>query len=409
VRRFYLPQLDSIRFFAFFLVFIHHAGLPASRFPVGSLPYRVLDFLHEFGWMGVDLFLVLSAFLITSLLLLEHGDAGRIALRDFYVRRILRIWPLYYLMMAIAFIILPIFGLFGPQLGAPAWRELMSRFFLPYVTLFGNFAVGHYGFPSIWTLAHMWTVTLEEQFYLVWPMVLIVLLRRPRAAVAITLPVLLLGTIGVRWYLLSRTGHPAIWTNTLARLDPLLVGIGLAFYREGRTADRHPVISAGEFLLGCAAVATIALAPNITAQTASTLWQYLATAVGFGLIVDSVVSAGRGPLLWLFTRKTLVWLGRLTYGLYVYHILGILTAHHILARMPAAPKTPRLLAWLLPFALGLVLTVAMAAVSYYAFEKHLLKLKNRFAHVLSTVSPSATREGKQATSRENEPATSATL
>ena len=114
--RFYVPQLDGLRFIAFLLVFAHHGQRLSNLLSSGSIGRSVLDFLERRGWFGVDLFLVLSAFLITSLLLIEYDRHRNISLRGFYMRRILRIWPLYYLMTMVGFFLLPWLSLFAMPL-----------------------------------------------------------------------------------------------------------------------------------------------------------------------------------------------------------------------------------------------------------------------------------------------------
>ena len=111
--RFYVPQLDGLRFVAFLLVFVHHGPHLSALFAAVPFIARALEFLEHFGWFGVDLFLVLSAYLITSLLLIEYARHHDISLRGFYLRRILRIWPLYYLMTCIGFFLLPWLGVFA--------------------------------------------------------------------------------------------------------------------------------------------------------------------------------------------------------------------------------------------------------------------------------------------------------
>jgi hypothetical protein len=150
--------------------------------PPESIGRHLLGRFEDWGWFGVDLFLVLSAYLITSLLLLEHTARGAISLRRFYARRLLRIWPLYYLVATIGFFVFPALQFEAPPWLSPEHIALLEDHLVPYYTLFGNFSVGLHGYPTVVTLRHLWTVTLEEQFYIVWPLVLSVLLRWHRTA-----------------------------------------------------------------------------------------------------------------------------------------------------------------------------------------------------------------------------------
>jgi peptidoglycan/LPS O-acetylase OafA/YrhL len=382
--RFYVPQLDGLRFFAFLLVFIHHFSLFHLLFAPGSLLERHVGLLQHFGWCGVDLFLVLSAYLITTLLLLEYDRHKDISLRGFYLRRMLRIWPLYYLMTAACFYLFPRLGFFAPPWASAQHVAMIKDYALPYFTLFGNYAVGTKDIPRVLTLAVMWTVTLEEQFYIVWPLLFWALLRLRRAVWWIVLGALLALSIGLRAYFHSRTVHPFLWTYTPARLDPLVMGIVVAVWRHSHPPRPGWIVPAIKLLLGGAAVCAIALAPGISSQSKAVVWQFLATAVGFAVILDAVLCLSKNPFSWLLARRPLVWLGKLTYGLYVYHMLGVQAAEPLTAALHPErwlKSTPATV--LLRCAIALGLTITAAALSYRFFESYFLRLKDRFSRVKS--------------------------
>lgn len=381
--RFYVPQLDGLRFFAFLLVFVHHGPRFGLLTQPGSTATKVLELLFNFGWAGVDLFLVLSAFLITSLLLLEHDRHGTISLRGFYVRRMLRIWPLYYLMTAIGFFLLPWLSLFAHPIGSPEHARLMNHHLLAYLTLFGNYSSGIHSYPTVGTLAHLWTVTLEEQFYIVWPLILSLVWRRRRWIWPL-LAVLLVGTISLRLGLRGQRPHPYIWTNTLTRLDPLIVGIVLAVWRHARPATSSAILAAVKLAVGMVLVIAVSWGPLIQVQSKNIGWQFLTTAVGFGLILDASLTQRRNAFAWVLTRRPLVWLGKLTYGLYVYHVLGLQIAGEVVSFLHGRGiATSRSSIAMLHSAIGLAITIAIAAESYRLFESFFLRLKDRFARVKS--------------------------
>jgi len=369
---------------AFLLVFVHHGPRLSALFAPGSVLNKGLRFIEERGWFGVDLFLVLSAFLITSLLLIEYDRHHNISLRGFYMRRILRIWPLYYLMCAIGFFLLPWLSYAADPLSSPVHATLMKVYFIPYVTLFGNFACGAHSYPPVGTLAHLWTVTLEEQFYIGWPLILSLTLRTRRFVLWLLLSVLLVGTLLLRFRLTGRTTHPYIWTNTLARLDPLVIGIAIAVWRHTREARAGWLVPLIKLLAGGFMVCTIAYAPPIETQSRHVVWIFLATATGFGLILDAILSREQNPIAWILSRRPLVWLGKLTYGLYVYHILGLTLATEFvmflqgrkIVTTPAGVAQNR---WVF----GLIFTIVIAAESYRIFESFFLRMKDRFARVKS--------------------------
>ncbi len=344
----------------------------------------IFGFFENWGWCGVDLFLVLSAYLITSLLLIEYEQHHSISLRGFYLRRILRIWPLYYLMTSIGFFLLPALGLFADPPYSAAHAALMKDHFLAYYTLFGNYSTGLHGSPSVWALAHLWTVTLEEQFYIVWPLLLGTMLRLRQMALWVLLSALLLGSICFRLHFAGITHHPFIWTNTLARLDPLVLGIAVALWRKGHPSRPGWKWPALELAVGAVAIASISLGPLIKTQSRSITWQLFATALGFALILDAVLPQERNPISWFLSRRPLVWLGKLTYGLYVYHAISLqfgemlvdsLTSHHLIES--------HALALVLQSVFSLSLTVVVAAISYRYFESFFLRLKTKFTRVRS--------------------------
>jgi peptidoglycan/LPS O-acetylase OafA/YrhL len=382
--RFYVPQLDGLRFLAFLLVFIHHGPRMSVLFPVRSAGRASLTFLQNWGWCGVDLFLVLSAYLITSLLLIEHEKYRAISLRGFYLRRILRIWPLYYLMASIGFFLMPWLGMFADPLNSASHAKLMKDHFLAYYTLFGNYSCGAHSYPSVWTLAHLWTVTLEEQFYIVWPLILSLMLRLRRAALWGLIAALLVGTICLRLHYVGHSRHPFIWTNTLTRLDPLLMGIAIALWRRAHPPRPGWLIPMLKLALGVVAIVSISWGPGIETQSRNVVWQFFATAGGFALILDAVLPLGRNPISWVLSRQPLVWLGKLTYGLYVYHILGLqfggmlvgwLQGHHWVEAQAAVLVSQSVVSF--------ALTVAVAAISYRFFESFFLRMKDKMSRVKS--------------------------
>ena len=153
--RFYHPELDGLRFVAFLFVFIHHIS-PQELFPRAPHPLASAWMLFKLtGALGVDLFFCLSAYLITMLLLIEWESRGGVSVRRFYIRRILRIWPLYFGFLALA-IALPALGLRQEPLGVQT---------LPFLLFVGNWSSAFLGAPNN-VAGPLWSVSLEEQFYI---------------------------------------------------------------------------------------------------------------------------------------------------------------------------------------------------------------------------------------------------
>ena len=220
--RLYLPELDGLRFVAFLMVFLFHQGMP-----YGVVTYlfgkTVARSFHENGWTGVQLFFILSGYLITTLLLREEAMYGRVDLKSFWIRRILRIWPLFYLTVALSFLVIPAFdgGLFTT--GGFAYL----RKHLPWFLIFGgNWSMAIQGPVATDAQSILWSVCVEEQFYLLVPLIVVFVPRRLRIPlVMITIAV----SVGYRSSLARANANQLmIQFNTFAQFDTLLSGVLLA-------------------------------------------------------------------------------------------------------------------------------------------------------------------------------------
>ena len=169
------------------------------------------------GAYGVDLFFALSAYLITSLLLRERAATGALDLRGFYVRRILRIWPLYLAFVAFA----AIMAMMIPQ------QQLPMRYVIGYCLLAGNWVYVFHGLPASFAIP-LWTVSIEEQFYLAWPLALRKATVQTMAAIAAGL--LLVANVWRVWLAISAAPIDAMEYNTFTRLDPIALGILIALF-----------------------------------------------------------------------------------------------------------------------------------------------------------------------------------
>ena len=228
---FYHPELDVLRFFAFFAVFIHHALPRQAAFYIDAgLTSTATEWLlaaKKAGAFGVDLFFALSAFLITELLRREYVSRGKFSLSSFYIRRALRIWPLYFTFLAATAFVIPIIipqDRFGPI------------YVISFALFFGNWICVTSGFPFS-VASPLWSISVEEQFYLGWPLLLRVFgmnrikhLAIAMLAVAFAVRVLL-AILGIE--------DDAVWCNTFARLDPIALGALLAFFSVGALLSQH--------------------------------------------------------------------------------------------------------------------------------------------------------------------------
>ena len=243
--RFFRPELDTLRFGAFLLVFSSHV-LPKSREEYGSIPTWLAEFSilwSRIGGFGVDLFFLLSSYLITELLVREQQRFGRIDVKLFYLRRALRIWPLYFTFVLAGLFILPKF-----------WRDLGigSQEALSYLTFTNNWFIswaGHVGDNII--MGPLWSVSIEEQFYVTWPLLLAIFGMRRVPLLAMVMLVL---AIAARVCLQATNAAPAaIWTNTFARLDPIAIGALMSITLRGRSPSLSLAVRISLSLAGLAA------------------------------------------------------------------------------------------------------------------------------------------------------------
>jgi len=371
--RVYYPELDGLRFWAFLSVFLFHQGLPSARVKslAGATAARVF---RENGWVGVQIFFVLSGYLITTLLLREEREFGRVDLRAFWVRRVLRIWPLYYLTVVLAFVVLP--GLSG-DLATPGGRENLARHLPAFLLFLGNWSMIARGPVTSDAQSVLWSVCVEEQFYLVVP--LVVAAVRPRLRVGLV-GVLIASAVALRAALAgSGCNQLTIQYNTLAQFDTLLGGVLLALLLdgEGRVQSAGRWVAWLQWPLYAAALWVLTRTELGHGPTWRRTWDFVAvwaTAVGLVAVIRTVP----GGLAWSLRRPRLVELGRISYGLYMYHEVALWLVPRLAERVGWFPFDH----WLLPAA-ALALTVLLARFSYQHLERRFLDLKRRWTRVSS--------------------------
>ena len=218
---FYRPELDALRFFAFFAVYLTHSLShdpgDYTRYHLPHMAGELMAAIASSGRFGVQLFFLLSGYLITSLLLREKWTKGDVNLRAFYIRRILRIWPLYFFILLVAVL--------WPWTG-----RLPLPYFLAYLLLAGNWITVMLGPPASWA-SILWSVSIEEQFYLSWPLVIKFFSRKRCLHVAFGLIVV---AIVARLYLAVGSLRPyTVFPNTFAQLDSIGAGILCAIVLKG--------------------------------------------------------------------------------------------------------------------------------------------------------------------------------
>jgi peptidoglycan/LPS O-acetylase OafA/YrhL len=371
--RVYFPELDGLRFVAFMMVYLFHGGVSQGLLArlVGS---RVAAVFVDNGGYGVQLFFILSGYLITALLLREEARYGHIALRAFWVRRILRIWPLYYLVLVIGFFLLP--ALDG-HIGSRSYSEMLRIHLLPFVCFLGNWSMALVSPIQYDWLSVLWSVCVEEQFYIIVPLLIAVCPPRARR---LLVGLLIIGSIAVRWACAQRSGSQLmIVFNTFAQFDTLLSGVFLALVM-GWKSDR-PILTKWLRWLQWPLylmIGWVLSRPNLGEgtpfhRTWDFVWVWLC---GVGVVVVAVW--GQGWLRAALSYSRIVWLGKISYGLYMYHEVALWARGHAYEQLPWFPNNGELIT------IGtLVLTIGLAAASYYGYERRFLELKRRWTRVPS--------------------------
>lgn len=361
-RNFYLPELDVLRFFAFFAVFLHHnfSHEPANYQGILAPAARWISSAVIAGGFGVDLFFALSSYLITELLLRESEKNGSINAVAFYARRALRIFPLYYFFILLSIFVFPYF-IAGDSLGFP--HSVSFLFFS------ANWTCAVYGFPDS-VAGPLWSIAIEEQFYLVFPFLLGFCGAANVKRLAVAFLIVAFAARAILIY--TDASDVAIWCNTFARLDPIALGILFAvFVREGK-------IKAVKKMATRLSLIIFALALYVGSV------YYLDFYGGEAFVLYPAAAIASVLLIWAFWgapfhMRPLVYLGRISYGLYVFHVLGIKLTEQTLK----AFGIDGTYFTFLQFFPALAITIILSVLSYKYLEKPFLSLKKKFTVVES--------------------------
>jgi peptidoglycan/LPS O-acetylase OafA/YrhL len=363
----YMPQLDALRFFAVMGVMVVHNWQPSSHtLIVGQV---------DWGDLGVRLFFVLSGFLITGILIggreLGTRDPARrlFFMRQFYIRRFLRIFPIYYLVV-IALILAGVGGI------RAIWPWLFS-----YTT---NIYVWHYlAFP--YAVSHFWTLAVEEQFYLVWPWAMLFLPRRW------LLPFLIsLCCLGPAWRLwasfhYSPPDRNAAFTFTLGVVDFLALGAVLAIAAHAdRSRERlQRVLTLVVLPIGAVLYVTLFWIKRSVDSHVPLALEDTGAALVFCWLIGSASRGFGGPFGRLLEWRPIVYLGKISYGIYIFHLLVPLAFERAAEHLNTTYEN----SGFVNFITTSLVTFCVAALSWQLFERPINGLKRHFRYESSREVP----------------------
>lgn len=316
----------------------------------------------------MDLFLVLSAFLFVKLLEKEYNQTGSISIVKFYIRRGLRIYPLYFIFCLIMVAL-------SAFLGTANFLSLRA---LGLFTFTDNIMSARWGYNPIIFSGHLWTISYEEQFYLIIPLLLLFLFRSTRSRVVNFLSFSALVLVIVRGIFIHlEIPNPAIWVLPVTHFESIFLGIviGLGGFDFIFTKVWPLLVLIGGLFFG---FLMTRLGPlNIISW--KLMIEYPLVGLSTSLIVYFILRTGKARWMKWLSFGPFVFLGKVSYGLYVYHVLGIYLGRNLVLHFLQTEHFHNLII----FMASLVITVAIASVSYLVIERPALRLKKHFEIIAS--------------------------
>lgn len=365
----YFPNLNGLRFIAALLVIIHHVEQLKSAFGLNS--HWNNAFVEVIGKLGVILFFVLSGFLITYLLLAEEKKTGTINIKKFYIRRILRIWPLYFLIVLLGFFVLANIPFFNLGKLSDAIPENFAIKFLMFVFFIPNIALAIY--PAVPFVAQTWSVGIEEQFYIIWPIAMKSIKQKQLFFYIFILGYVIMNIFGFKFIKTHLFSHNIV--NIIAEIwasfsiDCMAIGGLFAFYLYKKSwiisylhskYVQWPVI-----LMICFFIGFGITVPYI---------HYEFYAILFGILILNLASNAKSVI----NLETLVlnYLGKISYGLYMYHGIGIVIALKLL-------NLYNIHSSIMQYLFSVLFSILLAGISYKYFEKYFITVKTKYTVILS--------------------------
>jgi len=374
-KKIFFPNLDGIRFIAFFFVFSEHIIWAAIKALDLKSPFlgHILYTLFANGTLGVSVFFVLSGFLITFLILKEIELRGKLNIRAFYIRRLLRIWPLYYLVLIFVFYLYPFFISFiHPSPDAFSGRQI---YYFAFLSNFDMIHMAHEGLNGSFVAGVTWSVAIEEQFYLIWPVLFYLVPKKHFSLIFILVIVISF------CFRCAHLNEPdVLYFHSLSVCNDLAVG-GLAAYLSLNSVKfvnyfkNTPEIR--RYVIYISGITYILLRGYFFNHLFSAVMDRLITSMFIAWFIMDQNFCSSEKLKIARFRFISKW-GAYTYGMYLLHQVALLLVLNACQYFNI--ETESFWPKLLKAGIVLILTFVISYVSYNWFEKYFLKLKSRFAY-----------------------------
>lgn len=367
----YFENLDGLRFLCFLSVFLFHSFHTENFDLLNNSNYQfVKKDLFSNGNIGVNFFFVLSGFLITYLLIEEKKLNSQINLQHFWLRRILRIWPLFYFSVFFGFIIFP----WIKQLFEQTSTETANPLY--YLTFINNFDFINKGLPDASILGVLWSVAIEEQFYLIWPIIIYIF---PLKKLWIPFSLIIIISLLFRSFNDSYLLHEH---HTLSCIGDMVVGafgawliiISEKFKKEMHNLSKTKIALLYAIFLCIFFFRDELLFSNYYIR----IFERFFIAIIILLIIIEQ-SFSHNSFFKMSSFKRITKLGTITYGLYCLHFIGILIAITLTKKLSINTHLWQVL--FLDTSIALGMTILISKISYKYFETPFLKLKNKFAYI----------------------------
>ncbi|HEX7847274.1 MAG TPA: acyltransferase [Chitinophagaceae bacterium] len=348
-KKIYFPCLDGFRFYAFILVLLQH--FQASN-PNG---------FHQ-GWLSIEFFFLISAFLLTRLLREEYYNNNKVHAGFYFARRVLRIWPLYFFYL----IVISIYAI------SVAYQYFSAPRLLGNIFFYDNILAATSEYNTNPFTYHLWHISMEEQYYLFLPFTVPWLLRQPKKKVLIIFSILLLLMVALRiWSVMNNKHHPFIYVLPISG-DCFLVGMlfGLGIF-DKMAAKMNSLLTFGAGLL---LLSVFYFVPSRSQVGYHQVYIYSIAALALSFLFISITTNTHRILLFLFSNRPIRYLGKISFGLYVYHLACIYGVEKLLNKLDIHNDAYALL-------LSAVTTVILSILSYEFFEKFFLRYKKRFTFI----------------------------